>query len=93
MTEPPTTAPDASIGGDAGVQLESLASATQERTVRYDRAVTAGNPLKGFLTSYQWTTPDERMPHALEFLYLPLSSVLTGASQYAFDAALEPYLN
>ena len=93
VTEPPTTAPDASIGGDAGVQLESLARATQERAVRYDRAVTAGNPLKGFLTSYQWTTPDGRMPHALEFLYLPLSSVLTGANQYAFDAALEPYLD
>ena len=86
-------APDASIPVDAGVAIPSNATATHEHAANYDRALTAGNPLKGFLTSYQWTTPDERMPHALEFLYLPLSSVLTGPQQYAFDTVLEPYLN
>ena len=58
----------------------------------YDRTVTAGNPLKGFFTSYQWTTPDQRVPHRLEFLYLPFSEVMPTADGPAFDAVLEPFL-
>lgn len=87
---PPATPPVTPPG--PGPQSPSPASATQERLGVYDRAITAGNPLKGFLTSYQWTTPDERLPHGLEFLYLPISSVLEGPQTYAFDTGLEPYL-
>ena len=70
----------------------STSTETYERTGVYDRNATTGNPLKGFLTSYQWTTPDGRMPHGLEFMYVPLSSVLPSQNTYAFDVGLEPYL-
>lgn len=75
-----------------GPSLPSTAVASQERQGTYDRSITAGNPLKGFLTSYQWTAADQRIPHRLEFLYLPISSVLGQENAYAFDTGLEPYL-
>jgi|GEM_PF-1004656 len=75
-----------------GPFVVSTASATQSRVQNYDRPITAGNPLKGFLTSYQWTTPDQRIPHQMEFVYVPLSDVLVAANQYDFASGLEPHL-
>jgi hypothetical protein len=75
-----------------GPVVASTASATQRREGLYDRAKTAGNPLKGFLTSHQWTTPDQRIPHRLEFLYLPISAVIATPGGYSFETGLEPYL-
>lgn len=57
----------------------------------HDEARTDGNPLKGFLTSYLWAEPANDMPDAMEFLYLPMSS-LWDASGETFDAGLEPLL-
>jgi len=75
-----------------GPIIASSASSTWSRIGVYDRAITAGNPLKGFLTSHQWTTPDQRVPHRLEFLYLPLAQIMPSAADPAFDSVLEPFL-
>ncbi|MDE0883618.1 MAG: DUF4832 domain-containing protein [Myxococcota bacterium] len=85
--EPQPTAPQG-----PGPTTASSATATDERLVVYDRSVTAGNPLKGFLTNYQWSVPDDRLPHGLEFLYLPISAVLEGPQTYAFESGFEPHL-
>ncbi|MBF95590.1 MAG: DUF4832 domain-containing protein [Myxococcales bacterium] len=70
----------------------SSAEKTWTRPGDYDRPITAGNPLKGFLTSHQWTTPDQRVPHRLEFLYLPFDRIMPTAGAPDFDGVLEPYL-
>jgi hypothetical protein len=70
----------------------STASATHSRTFTYSRMATEGNPLKGFLTSYQWSSPSNQLAHSLEFVYLPLSSLVLGEGVYAFDDVLEPIL-
>ena len=59
----------------------------------YDRAVTSGNPLKGFTTSYRWGTPRNDFPHSLEFSYIPLSDVIQSDRVYLFDSSLEPILD
>ncbi len=91
-TNPPPTPPSQAAPSDPGPRVASSATATEERIGAYDRSITAGNPLKGFLTSYQWSIPDERLSHSLEFLYLPISSVLEEPYVYAFETGLEPYL-
>ena len=91
-TDPPSTPPGQATPSGPGPWVASSATATEERLGTYDRSITAGNPLKGFLTSYQWSIPDERLPHSLEFLYLPISSVLKEPYVTDFETGLEPYL-
>ncbi len=53
---------------------------------------TAGNPLKGFITSYLWGEPSNDLEDSMEFIYLPMSAVWdeTGAT---FESGLEPLLD
>ena len=71
----------------------SHARHTKTFTPTYDRSVTAGNPLKGFLSSPQWGNPSQEMPHSLEFVYLPLKEALPQAGVYTLTDSLEPRLN
>jgi len=59
----------------------------------YDRSVTAGNPQKGFLTSYAWGEPVTDFPASLEFAYIPLSDLMDGPSSFTFETGLEPILD
>ena len=56
-----------------------------------DDTRTDDNPLKGFITSYLWGEPVNGFPDAMEFLYLPMSS-LWDADGETLDAGLEPLM-
>ena len=85
-------------GTSAGQENHSSMNfiSSRQRTVNfpftYDRSVTAGNPFKGFLTSYQWATPSNDLSHGLEFSYLPLSEIIQMEGSYNFDTSIEPLL-
>ncbi len=78
--------------GDVAEPYISSRSSTQTRTFTYDRPITAGNPLKGMMSSYLWSEPNNDLPHSLEFIYLPLNSLISGEGVYTFQEGLEPYL-
>ena len=52
---------------------------------------TRDNPLRGFMTNYNWNEPANDFPHQLEYFYVPMTNVwnLDGET---FDAGLEPLL-
>jgi len=53
---------------------------------------TRHNPLKGFMTSYQWGQPANDFPDQMEFLYLPMAD-LWGPDGETFNTGLEPLLD
>ena len=55
------------------------------------RARTRDNPLKGFMTAYQWGAPANDFPDQLEFLYLPMAD-LWGEGGETLGTGLEPHL-
>ena len=57
-----------------------------------DLARTDGNPLRGFMTSYNWGTPITDQPASLEFAYVPLSALVDGPDSQTFETGLEPLL-
>lgn len=73
-------------------EYRSSKSETQSVEFTYDRAATAGNPLKGMMSSYLWSEPHNDLPHSLEFIYIPLKSLVAGLDTYTFEVGLEPYL-
>ncbi|MBN1699272.1 MAG: DUF4832 domain-containing protein [Spirochaetales bacterium] len=48
------------------------------------------NPLKGFMSYYD--SSSNNFPHSMEWVYLPLSQLMTGMDEFTFDKGLEPYL-
>ena len=54
----------------------------------------SGNPLKGFLTSPDWSTPPYRqeIPSSLEFYYVGLNEVMTGSDDFDWDTSFEPMI-
>ena len=70
----------------------SSRSGSQSFEFTYDRATTAGNPLKGLLSSYLWSEPHNDLPHSLEFIYIPLNALVADLDTYTFEAGLEPHL-
>jgi len=50
------------------------------------------NPLKGFLTSPEWTAPPYSFPSNLEYYYVGLNKVMTGNDTFDWDSYLEPRL-
>ena len=52
---------------------------------------TRHNPLKGFITSYAWSAPNNALADQMEFLYLPMREVW-GPDGETFDLGLEPHL-
>ena len=79
------------IAEESGEFISSR-SGSQSFEFMYDRSVTAGNPLKGLLSSYLWSEPHNDLPHSLEFIYVPLNSLVSGPETYTFEAGLEPHL-
>ena len=71
--------------------LEFRAQLSMEHLSR-DIERTQNNPLKGFLTSYQWAQPANDLEDQMEFLYLPMASVWTQDGP-DFDSVLEPLLD
>lgn len=65
---------------------------TQQFDFTYDRSVTSGNPLKGFLTSYLWGTPSNDLPHSLEFGYFAFAEISDAPERYDFETSIEPHL-
>ena len=55
----------------------------------------AGNPLKGFLTNPDWSSPPylDDIPSSLEFYYVGLNKVMIGLDTFDWDTYLEPKLS
>ena len=62
----------------------------------YNASAAAGNPLKGFLTSPEWSAwpYSQSVPSSMEYYYVPLSSIinLSPNASEGFDSYLEPRL-
>jgi hypothetical protein len=58
---------------------------TRIQELHYDQQETRGNPLKGFLTNYQWGSPANNFSHSLEFAYIPLSNVIQEEGVFTFN--------
>jgi len=54
---------------------------------------TLSNPLKGFLTNPEWSTPPYDFPSSLEFYYIGLSKVMTAHQIFDWDTYVEPRLD
>ena len=82
MIDPCPTCPPSAAAKEVDIPTEALTQ-TLERTRH--------NPLKGFITSYAWSTPANTLPDQMEFLYLPMADVW-GADGETLDEGLEPLL-
>ncbi|MGC6509618.1 MAG: hypothetical protein ACON4U_14440 [Myxococcota bacterium] len=103
----PSSPPDSPVLEDSAVPLEpddtaeptdpiyaSDKAATQSIDFVYNRNVTNGNPLKGFVTSIEnWGQPANDFPLSLEFAYVPLSALVVNADQYDFGNGFEPLID
>ena len=89
------TSANETAGSSSITQMNPFSSErryTQNLSFTYDRAVTSGNPLKGFLTSYLWGHPNNDLPHSLEFAYVPLADIVPMPGTYDFEASIETHL-
>ena len=90
-----TPIPDEEVTADTAAVIQEYASSrsfVQSTEFNYDRSVTAGNPLQGMMSSYLWDEPHNDLPHSLEFIYIPLKSLVSDLDTYTFDTGIEPYL-
>ena len=71
---------------------ETLSSSISASQLSFDSWQTRNNPLKGFLTSYQWATPANDMPDQMEFLYIPMDDVWNESGS-TLDTGLDPFLD
>ncbi len=59
---------------------------------RYERSVTEGNLLKGFLTSHTWGTPETDFPTSMEFEYVSFAELMPAEGTVAVTEVVEPLL-
>ena len=77
------TAPQESTSEQTQTYVSTLSSG-ELYTLEYAPEEVADNPFRGFLSSYSWSDPANDFPHALEFRYLPLSSVVVDEGVYDY---------
>jgi hypothetical protein len=70
---------------------ETPSTASVERSLSPNAALTRDNPLKGFMTSYLWGEPASDFPDQMEFLYLPMADLWDEKGE-TLETGLEPHL-
>ena len=87
--KPPRLLPAALAAAAAGAVAAPYYTATE--LGEPNLAAASGNPLRGFLTSPDWTSPPrqrEEVPSSLDFYYVGVDEIMTGPGMPDWDGSL-----